>query len=303
MSKGLLILILILGLQCSSSEEYPAQDSERIVVLGHTYRWGTDGKKVDLNVESADYSKYSQKWLLGDICSETVMDPNTINYLDDLFDLSNENTLWSVGNHDIRNGDINLITQKTLKPFHYKIVKNNNAFFVLNTQINHIQFQDSCDYKEKQFNEFDNILDNIIASPQQYQNLFILSHNTVWADLELPLLNYDLIGNVQSHGMDFKCTFGSQFKPNFGDKLKRIQNLGVQVYCIAGDGGQYEKTFYEVGESGIQYFVTGINNSVTENSPQDVIDKYNINPDSVLILNHNKTTNSFSAEFIPLKNL
>ena len=79
--------------------------------------------------------------------------------------------------------------------------------------------------------------------------------------------------------------------------------MGKQVYCVAGDGGQYSKTFYQIGESGIEYYVTGINNSVIEHSDEATIQKFNTEPDSVLRFIYDDSSNSFLGEFIPLDNL
>jgi hypothetical protein len=287
---------------CSKNDNQKNIPKDSILVLGHTYRWGPDGNRVDERLENLDYSKYKELWLLGDVCAATTREKETLDYLDDLFDLSKENVKWAIGNHDIDFGKMELISNKTKREFFYGDVKEDYASFVLNTQMEDDLFRDSCDYKQKQHDTFVSFLEDI-KSNQDIKTLFILSHNTVWSDAEESLRKHNLIGNANAAWIDFLCQWASEFRHLFLPHLIEIQNSGVNVICIAGDGGQYQKTFFEKAESGISYYVSGINNSVLLYADEKTIDRFNTEADSVLIFNYNKSAKSFIGEFFPVGNL
>ncbi len=292
---GLVIIAMLFA--CSKNE--PTND---ILVLGHTYSWIPGENKVDKRLEKVDYSKYRELWLLGDLCDYTTKDKQVLNYLDELFDLKSSSTKWAIGNHDIRAGNLEFIKQTTRKDFNYGTIENNYAVYVLNTQLENEYFRDSCDYKMQQHQDFSKFL-SIIDTTTGIKTLFILSHNPVWSNAESSLREYKLIGNTSAGWVNMICEWGKEFRHLYLETLIKIQNNGIQVICVAGDGGQYDKTFYEQGESGIKYYVTGINNSVLDNGYPKTIAKFTTAPDSILIFIYVESTKTFVGEFIPISNL
>ena len=51
-------------------------------------------------MESIDYSYYDMLWLGGDMAVSSSLDDITMNHIDSILDVGNENTLWALGNHD-----------------------------------------------------------------------------------------------------------------------------------------------------------------------------------------------------------
>ena len=90
--------------------EVPCSTNCEYIYLGHI---NEKHNAVDRRIEQADLSKYDQIWLGGDLCSETTREESTLDYVDSLFNLSSKNTHWSVGNHDVRNGNTEWITART----------------------------------------------------------------------------------------------------------------------------------------------------------------------------------------------
>lgn len=295
-----IVCVLLLLYSCAKEKHTPISD---ILVLGHIYQWGEEGNRIDHRLENLDYKKYAGVWLLGDVCSATCRERATLEYLDGIFDLRNPSTRWAVGNHDIRDGNIHYITEATGRQLYYGGLSDSIAVYVLNSQMQHPIFVDSCSYKQRQHEHFNTFLDSVIHS-NAYHSLFILSHNPVWADAEESLQTYELIGNAQAGWIDLICEWNGEFRNQYLDKLIAVQRKGVQVYCIAGDGGQYRKTFHVRAESGIEYLVTGINNSFLEVSDDPALsNRFDIRADSVLLLKYEQSSTRFTPEFIPLNNL
>ncbi len=68
----------------------------QILFLGHIYQPGTEDR-IDGRIEAVAFDQFDVRLLGGDLCVETTKDPATLAYLDDLFDLSDPNTHWSLG--------------------------------------------------------------------------------------------------------------------------------------------------------------------------------------------------------------
>ncbi|MBT8232579.1 MAG: metallophosphoesterase [Saprospiraceae bacterium] len=297
----LLSIATILFFSCQNFEKIESQKT--YVVLGHIYDWTADGSRIDKRLEKVNFKNYKGIWLGGDICSETTKSSETIKYLDHHFNLESAHTLWALGNHDIRNGNFEFIQNITNRDSYYSYDFEAGQVIVLNTQMTHDLMKDSCEWRANQGDFFHDQLDQILISEGQIDNLIIFSHQAIWSDCEQPLTNYERIGNQKAAWMSFYCGKLSTFRTEYFNKLKEIQNQGINVICVAGDGGQYQKTFYQKGYSDIQYYVTGINNSVLKTNNDVLISKYNSEPDSVLIFKFDNIDKSFNGEYIPLENL
>lgn len=294
-------------LSCSQKQTLTEHD---ILVLGHIYQWHTEGNKIDERLENKEYAAFKELWLLGDLCSETTREQATLEYLDEIFDLSSNSTKWAVGNHDIRNGNLDYISNTTGRPLYYGSIEDNLAIYVLNSQMQHYLFKDSCAYKQLQDQDFRSFLDKI-SKDNDIKHLFVLSHNPIWSDAEESLREYELIGNAQAGWIDMICEWNGEFRNQYLETLIEIQRKGVEVHCVSGDGGQYQKSFYETAESGINYYVTGINNSYVTGineanytvSGSQLKDGFNTNPDSILVFDYDTASKRYLHKFIPVENL
>ena len=115
-----LFILLFLFISCDKDDDIavpePCNTICDYLYLGHIYE---KQNTIDQRIENTDLSKYSQIWLGGDVCSETTKEEATLNYVDSLFDLASKNTHWSVGNHDVRNGNTDWITSRTGRDLFY----------------------------------------------------------------------------------------------------------------------------------------------------------------------------------------
>ncbi len=293
-------LLVLLGCEQSTSSDHAGRD---YLVLGHTYQWSAHGSKIDKRLESVNYSAFRGLWLGGDLCSETTKEKSTLDYLDGIFGLRSPETLWAVGNHDIRNGNLNYIQDKTGRPLFFVHRIGRIKILVINTMTEHPAVSGDCDWRKDQADFIHRELDGSLTGDDLASTLVFFGHAAVWSDSEEILRTYERIGNQGASWFNFYCDRPSPFRTEFFPKLRAIQEAGTQVICLAGDGGQYDKTFFKTGKSGIQYYVTGINNSVLDTDNMELIDQYNTAPDSVLIFHHDTLTHSLTGEFIPIENL
>ena len=92
-----------------------ADDTLRYVFMGHTYKYNNPGPRyiVDPRIQDFDYTGYSRTWLGGDISSEATLNRGNFVYLDSVFDLMAPTTQYALGNHDIRNGNIQYYREAT----------------------------------------------------------------------------------------------------------------------------------------------------------------------------------------------
>lgn len=294
-----MVVIIIWGVMACHSDrnlQYPQARKDRYLFLGHTYDWQRGGDKVDKRIERIDYSKFKGIWLGGDLCSATTEKVSTLSYLDNLFDLSSPHTKWAIGNHDLRNGNLQYITDKTKRDLHFTHTYNGICFLVMNSFMEHDVFKDSCDYKQRQVDLFLSVLDTLQSST----HLVILMHNLLWSDVDPQLTEASQRAiNVDGSWMDMRCDQHSKFKDIYYPEILNVQRRGVQVIIISGDGGQYDKGYKDTVASGIQFYISGINNSFDHKNPA-LSEKFNSSPDSVLIFTHDLKERTLTGEFVCL---
>jgi len=264
MKKVLLFVSLIVVLLFGCS--FP---KEEILFFGHTYRWGEIGK-LDERIDTIDISKASLVLLGGDMLGETVRKSHHLNYLKEHFRIDTATTLWSVGNHDTRGGNPDLIRWATGRPLDYVYQHKTICIQVFNANYQSHQktgFDHSCEQMERQLNTLRSIADTIDES----SHFILLTHLAFWGDLDTSLYtksNYD-----NSMRMDFDCTDigdgNSTYKYTLWPELKRIQEKGTQVIVLSGDFGQKVKKYEWEDEAGIHYLGAGVNNSILKH-PKDL---------------------------------
>ena len=261
-------------------------DTLTYLFMGHIYQWGSGGNRVDYRVESIDFNQFDGIWLGGDICSETSLNYSTVEYVDNLFDLGNQNNHWTLGNHDVRNGNIEWIKNFTNRPTYYASYNNGLTIVVLNTNLSPLD----CENIDKQFKMIKNVCDTIshghlifIAHHGIYQNVPGVKDPSEYAHSSLK----NWLGNCYSESGDYLNTIYPL--------IVEVENRGVQVKHIMGDVGTHTKSYYGISEDGVEYFGSGINNSYNLHNGTDIT-----NADLLLIFKHVISTNELFWEFIEL---
>ena len=114
-------------------------------------------------------------------------------------------------------------------------------------------------------------------------------------------LNIGEIFNFYHPEYFVSCEKPSTFEEVWIPILQKIQKKGVQVISVGGDLGQRVKEFEYRSEDGIYYLGSGINNSVDPLFLPEYVT--NINPDKLLIFDHDIANKKISWEFVELNKL
>ncbi len=297
MIAGVLSLV-----SCDQNNPGPAQaETNTYLVLGHIYQWGSpaDNNRIDHRLEGVDFGKYDGILLGGDICTETTRFESTLDYLDNLFDLQNEHTMWSLGNHDARNGNGHWITERTKRPLFYTSYFNNVQWLILNSPFEvDPDNPDPCADMAEQWDLITTVLDTV----QHADNLVILMHYAIWGNVEREGMRTWLFANAEKSWVNLVCDSVKHFDTHVYPLLLDVVERGIHISVISGDGGQKSKQYRYRTMEGIEFFITGINNSVdTLEFPPGV--NFNFNPDSILELKLDKVTGLLEHEFIPLSKI
>lgn len=274
-------------------------DAEKhYIFLGHPYDWH-NGARVDPRLERLDYSHFDQIWLGGDVCSRTTEQPQTLVYLDSLFNLDAPGTHWALGNHDVMFGHPERLSQATGRPSFYSAWVDGMVVLVLNTNLfwpyPSRPAQENCEEKEAQLDLIQQITDTI----QQASHLVILHHYGLFTELK-PAKDADAF-NLNPAILQATCDSASFVTPWLYPRLARVQNRGVQVVLIGGDFGMRAKTYAAKTAEGIWLLGSGINNSVDRRYAPDYVT--NFDADKVLILHHLPKQRSLSWSFADLDSL
>ncbi len=271
--------VLLIIIVCSGCGDDPIDQSiedtglRNYIFLGHIYKNPTS---IDDRLVSIDYDQYDQVWLGGDVCSETTSDLSTIQYLDDIFDLSSQRTLWTLGNHDIRNGNLDYITNATGRETFYTSHLDNITFLVLNTTLGHSGTYDTLEVKQQL-----DLIATVCDTIEQSTHLVVLSHHVVWKDAD-PSQNIYAISNGGGPGVLFDIAPDKTYDDVIYPMFVSVQERGIQVIHIAGDLGQKVATYEHTTLDGIQLLGSGISSNTEYHSqfPTHGI------PDSILTLQH-----------------
>ncbi len=289
---------IILLAHCAKDSLQPVpKDWRCYLFLGHTYSWQhTD--KVDPRVERLNLDSFSEIWLGGDITAHTTEHFSTIQYLEDLFDLDSPNTHWALGNHDTRYGNVEWITQATGRNTYYAHYQNGITRLVLDYQQGHSQlYQDTCERMEAQLEYIQSVTDTISHS----SHLIVMMHMVVWGNVESGM-NTAASANAESSWIPWDCT-GSKFKHAIYPHLLEVQKRGIDVMVISGDGGQKAKQYAYTTEEGMQFFISGINNSLKKEDAPQFHGIFSWNPDSVLVFYHDEGLRELNWEFRQLNEM
>ena len=80
--------------------------------------------------------------------------------------------------------------------------------------------------------------------------------------------------------------------------LVKVENRGVDVLHIMGDVGVNAKSYYGVSDDGVEYFGSGINNSMNVLLGTPIVAA-----DLILIFTHKLSTDTLTWEFVELNSL
>lgn len=247
----------------------PIQPDQYYLHLSHTR---TDSNpQMDSVVEQIDYSNFDMLWLGGDLAYLTSDDDETLSNVNSILDLGNQNTLWSLGNHDYTN--MNLIRDYTQRPAYYSYFKNKITFVVLDTQ------DSISNIVGNQKNMVYSVMDTI----QESTRLVLLHHKLIWM-YDNPILEPQIpvISNA-SLGDCFYCINPNNFYIDIYPRLVETHNKGIEVICIGGDIGFNANEFEYITPEGIIFLASGI--------------KWGDPQNKALLFHHDLNLNSLTWEY------
>lgn len=276
----LAVFILILFFSCSKNQILDEVIDEAPLIsnylhLSHT-RTNTN-PAIDSIVERLDYTKFDMLWLGGDLAQLTSINDETMMHVDSIFNVGDDNTLWSLGNHDT--SDLERVEQYTNRPSYYATHKNKITFIILNTQ----DSVSSILAEQKEFTF--SVLDTI----QKSTHLVVLHHKLVWMYNNKVL--EPQISDISNGGLcdETYCINPNNFNTEIYPRLIEIKERGIEVLCIAGDIGFKAKEFEHVTPEGIHFLASGIRSNTAGNK--------------ALVFNHDRTNDSLSWRFTDLLDL
>jgi hypothetical protein len=251
-------IILIISLSnCSDKPELIPSQSQEILFLGHIYQ---KTNKIDPRLEKINFRKFDQVWLGGDLCIETTREKNTLRYLDRIFDLDHSGTHWAMGNHDVRNGNLDWIREATGRELFYFEKMGKLGMLVLDSNI-----EDDCIELQQQFE----LIDNLPLEVEGLSHLIVMTHHTIWGN-QIQGINMWETANANRPFWEVLCEPVVNFDQSILPVLREIQARGVQVICLAGDFGQRAYQFSHQSNEGIWYLGAGFNKGFSKDlDPED----------------------------------
>lgn len=299
MRSGLLIAFLILALVTACQPE--EHKVHKYLFLGHPYSWH-NFYEIDPRFEGFDFQAFDQVWLGGDVCAQTSEKESTLAYLDSIFDLDSPRLHWAIGNHDLREGSLELITQYTKRPDFYTVWLDGICLMVLNTNL--FWFFDAapppvdCEQKEAQLSMMAHVLDTI----EEASHLIILHHHALLNELKVDEQG-DLLKpfNINPLSIRPTCDSSIQLSAWLYPKLQAVEAKNIPVILIGGDFGMRAKEFEFKTKEGIWLLGSGINNSIPRSQVPDYVTS--LDPDKVLILEHQPQNKRLTWGFVLLDSL
>ncbi len=259
-------------------ERPTASDTLRYLFLGHTYEWHAPDQKVDTRVELMDLNRYDRIWLGGDVCSESSLDYSTLEYIDSIFDLKAPGNHFALGNHDIRNTNIEWIEEVTERKTYYAYYENDITTITLNSTLT----PEDCQRLDEQYRLIRDVCDTI----EESSHLILLMHHGIYSDNIPGLPSPDSYAHGNYKYWNANCySSENHFDNAIYPLLVEAQNRGVQVICVVGDAGWGTLKAAEFqADAGVWFLASGITNSTYLNNPEPITSGFP--GDSVLIFEH-----------------
>ena len=283
----LLLFAIISGCDKGNLDPNIEKDYLEYIFFGHTYE---SNNAIDHRLLDIDLDYYDQVWLGGDICSETTASYETLDYLDGIFDLSNPNTHWALGNHDIRNGNIQWIEEKTQRPTFYTTSFNGICLILMNTNFGHADIYDTI-----QLNQQFELIQNVCDTIQESSHLIILSHAVMWRGIDQVQHVIDAANAEFSYKL-VRIAPNKRFENGIYPMLQQVSSRGIKVINIAGDFGQKQTSFEAISADSIYFIGSGITSNTTYNEQFPSFGK----PDKILVLKHNPSTRQITWQFVEI---
>ena len=246
----LIVSLFILGCsgKTSNSEdsvnENPAAIvSENYIYLSHTRLDTNDG--VYSKIYDINFDDFDMTLLGGDLAEESFENNDITAHLNAVFDLTNKNTLWSIGNHDrTTNQRFREVTNKN--KYHFRN-KNDIAFITLDSQ----DSLSSIVGAQKEF--LFGVLDTVSS-----KSIVVLSHKLIFMN-EHPFMD-PLINTVCNgkKGDCYYCHNDNNFQSEIYPKFLDAKNRGIDIYFIGGDLGYKTSTFEYIDTNDITFLGNGI---------------------------------------------
>jgi hypothetical protein len=271
----------------------PGSDTLSYLFLGHTYNFKPTGPRVDPRVVQIDKSQFSRIWLGGDICSEAFLEKSTVLHMDSVFSLSSSTTQYALGNHDVRNGNIEWYSEICNKPTYNVYSANGAVSICMNSMLN----PGLCTQLNSQYKMIKSVCDTITDS----KFLFIFHHAGLWENVPgLPPSATYCHSNFNYWVAN--CDSASTYYENtIYPLLKQVRNKGIKVFCIMGDSGTGTlKGFHTENADSIHFFASGLYNS--KFSHDSILYNAQI-PDSALIFTHDLVNQQMDWKFQSIDSL
>ncbi len=282
--KNLKHLFYFLVWFLAAQSVFAQKDTLTYIFVGHTYQFYTAGDKVDERFQTLDLSEYDGIWHGGDLCSESLMNYSTLEYIDSIFQLTDPNTHWALGNHDSRNPNWiwleELTGKKTYNTSNYRGI----TYLVLNTGLTPYD----CEQLDDQYRMIVKVCDTIKNS----SHLVLLMHHGIWEGVPGLPSPYTYAQSNLIH-YNFNCysaesTFANEIYPRLVD----VKNRGVEVISILGDMGAKKIDFSS--SDGLHFLGTGLNKS----KYQDPEDRANSPQDWAIIFKHIPAEGKMTWQFV-----
>lgn len=294
-------IITLLGLIWLTFSCQQKQQHFQYIFLGHPYDWNAPNR-IDPRLMKLDYDQFDQTWLGGDVCSHLTADAATLDSVDAIFNLSDPNTIWTLGNHDVLEGHEDWITTHTERPSFYTLWQHGICMMVLNTNL--FWYYDSpppkerCEEKAQQLKMIQHVMDTI----QKASHLVILHHLALLGDLrknEKGIIPDSF--NINPENIHPTCDPDLLLTDWWYPQLLKVKNRGIEVILVGGDFGMRARQFEFYTPEGICLLGSGINASLKrENAPEYVT---SFGKDKVLIFDHQPDKHQLSWQFSDLDSL
>ncbi|MEM9548382.1 MAG: hypothetical protein AAGA77_20530 [Bacteroidota bacterium] len=178
----------------------------------------------------------------GDLCEETSKRYDILEYVDRTLNVSDMNTLWTVGNHD----DANLedVSKITGRPITYSYHKNGITFVILYSVY---------PLDDGQIDLLTAVTDTISES----SHLIVKTHNIISLAKHNELKEHRS-SSTYNWACNYKATDRGWMKKIL-PQLRKVRKKGIDVIALAGDIGNNRTWFEERTEDGIYYLASGNN--------------------------------------------
>ena len=223
-------------------------------------------------IEKIDFSLYDMTLLGGDLTYYTSIDRTSMDYLDKLFNLKSQNTLWTMGNHDLNNRS--LIQEYTGRPSYFSYYRDGITFVVLDVELNASGLTKSL-ISGAQLDWLKTISDTISKSDY----MLILHGRLLWM-----IGNDDFKTRLDSVAESTKQLVTTNFYPDVFPLLQNVKAKGIPVICLGGDKSKIDNDYSP--EDSIHFLASTMAPEFTDDQ------------NHVMVFTYNKTAKEMSWKYV-----